>query len=42
MPLAGQRDRDGRGGGDLEVQNTSFATGQQITVTSFTLTDGNA
>jgi hypothetical protein len=30
------------GGGDLEVQNTSFATGQQITVTSFTLTDGNA
>jgi hypothetical protein len=29
-------------GGDLEVQNTSFATGQQITVTSFTLTDGNA
>src|SRR5262249_32278770 len=30
------------GGGDLEVQNTSFTSGQQITVTSFTLTDGNA
>jgi hypothetical protein len=30
------------GGGDLEVQNTSFAMGQQITVTAFTLTDGNA
>jgi hypothetical protein len=30
------------GGGDLEVQNTSFATGQQVTVTAFTLTDGNA
>jgi hypothetical protein len=30
------------GGGDLEVQNTSFATGQAVTVTGFTLTDGNA
>lgn len=30
------------GGGDLEVQNTSFAAGQQVTVTAFTLTDGNA
>ena len=30
------------GGGDLEVQNTSFASGQQVTVTAFTLTDGNA
>jgi hypothetical protein len=30
------------GGGDLEVQNASFAAGQQITVTAFTLTDGNA
>ena len=30
------------GGGDLEVQNTSFASGQQVTVTGFTLTDGNA
>ena len=30
------------GGGDLEVQNTSFASGQQMTITGFTLTDGNA
>ncbi len=29
------------GGGDMTVQNTSFAAGQQITVTSFTLTAGN-
>jgi len=30
------------GGGDMTVDNTSFATGQSFTVTSFTLTDGNA
>lgn len=30
------------GGGDMEVDNTSFAAGQTFTVTSFTLTDGNA
>lgn len=30
------------GGGDMEVDNTSFATGQSFTITSFTLTDGNA
>lgn len=30
------------GGGDMEVDNTVFATGQQFTVTAFTLTDGNA
>lgn len=30
------------GGGDLEVQNTSFATGQSFTITAKTLTDGNA
>ncbi len=30
------------GGGDLTVQNTSFATGQKFTVTGFTWTDGNA
>ena len=30
------------GGGDLQVDNTSFASGQTFTVTSFTLTDGNA
>lgn len=30
------------GGGDLQVDNTSFATGQQFTITAFTLTDGNA
>lgn len=30
------------GGGDMELDNTSLASGQQFTVTSFTLTDGNA
>lgn len=30
------------GGGDLTVDNVSFASGQAFTVTSFTLTDGNA
>jgi len=30
------------GGGDMEVDNTSFASGQAFTVTGFTLTDGNA
>lgn len=30
------------GGGDLQVDNTSFAAGQSFTITAFTLTDGNA
>ena len=30
------------GGGDMTVDNTSFASGQSFTVTGFTLTDGNA
>jgi hypothetical protein len=30
------------GGGDLTVDSTSFTAAQQFTVTSFTLTDGNA
>lgn len=30
------------GGGDMEVDNTSFAVGQTFTVSTFTLTDGNA
>jgi hypothetical protein len=30
------------GGGDLTVDNVSFASGQAFTVTGFTLTDGNA
>jgi hypothetical protein len=30
------------GGGDMEVDNTSFATGQSFTVTAFALTDANA
>ena len=30
------------GGGDMTIQNLSVAAGQQVTVTSFTLTDGNA
>ena len=29
------------GGGDMTVDNTSFATGQAFSVTSFTLTTGN-
>jgi hypothetical protein len=31
----------GQGTGDLQVNNTSFVTGQQFQVTAFTLTDGN-
>lgn len=30
------------GGGDMTVDNTSFASGQSFTVTTVTLTDGNA
>ena len=30
------------GGGDMELDNAVLATGQQVTITSFTLTDGNA
>ena len=30
------------GGGDMTVDNTSFATGQQFTVNSFSITAGNA
>lgn len=30
------------GGGDLQVDNVTFAAAQQFTVTAFTLTDGNA
>jgi hypothetical protein len=30
------------GGGDLTMDNTNIAVGQAITVTGFTLTDGNA
>lgn len=30
------------GGGDMTVDNTSFASGQQFTVTGFTITAGNA
>lgn len=29
------------GGGDMEVDNTSFASGQQFTITAFTLNAGN-
>jgi len=32
----------GQGSGDLSLDNTSIVTGQQITINSFTLTDGNA
>lgn len=30
------------GGGDMTVDNTSFSAGQSFTITTFTLTDGNA
>lgn len=30
------------GGGDMEIDNTSIAVGQRVTVTTFQLTDGNA
>lgn len=30
------------GGGDMTLDNTNIASGQQVTVTGFTLTDGNA
>jgi hypothetical protein len=30
------------GGGDMTLDNVSIATGQQVTITGFTLTDGNA
>jgi hypothetical protein len=30
------------GGGDMTVDNVNFAAGQKFTVTSFTLTEGNA
>jgi hypothetical protein len=30
------------GGGDMELDNTSIATAQQVTITTFTLTDANA
>lgn len=30
------------GGGDIELDNVSIASGQQVTITAFTLTDGNA
>lgn len=30
------------GGGDMTLDNTSIATGQTVTITTFTLTDGNA
>lgn len=32
----------GLGSGDMSLDNTSIAVGQQVTVTAFTLTDGNA
>jgi hypothetical protein len=32
----------GIGTGDLQLDNTSLASGQSVTITAFTLTDGNA
>lgn len=32
----------GQGSGDLSLDNTVIAAGQQVTITAFTLTDGNA
>jgi hypothetical protein len=30
------------GGGDMELDNTNLNTGQQFSITAFTLSDGNA
>jgi hypothetical protein len=30
------------GGGEIQLQNTSIAVGQQVTITAFTITAGNA
>lgn len=30
------------GGGDLQLVNTNIAVGQSVTITAFTITDGNA
>jgi hypothetical protein len=30
------------GGGDMTLDNTSIASGQQVTITSFTITAGGA
>lgn len=32
----------GQGSGDLSLDNTNIATGQAVTISTFTLTDGNA
>jgi len=32
----------GQGSGDLSLDNTTIVTGQTVTITAFTLTDGNA
>lgn len=32
----------GQGTGDLQLDNTNIAVGQQVTITAFTLSDGNA
>ncbi len=32
----------GQGSGDLSLDNTSIVAGQSVTITAFTLTDGNA
>jgi hypothetical protein len=32
----------GQGSGDMSLDNTNIASGQQVTITGFTLTDGNA
>jgi hypothetical protein len=32
----------GQGSGDLSLDNTSIVAGQQVTINTFTLTDGNA
>jgi hypothetical protein len=32
----------GQGSGDLQLDNTNIASGQTVTITGFTITDGNA
>jgi hypothetical protein len=40
--VCGMQGSVGQGTGDLSLDNTNIAAGQQVTINTFTLTDGNA
>ena len=40
--VCGMQGSVGQGTGDLSLDNTNVAAGQQVTINTFTLTDGNA